>query len=132
MLSKEKQQLFPYCSSRYKKRLVPLDKNLEPQWLPYCSPTSPPSHCVLGLPPFPLSKHEALLTALQNGHGSQIEDIYWPEECSDFVPCWCCLEICFAPYIVGRGDAMSLKGLLGLYGMCFRISPMSERRPRTR
>lgn len=86
--------------------------------LPYPAPL--PTMCLVPL--FPLSKCEALLTALQNGHGPQMEEMYWREECSDFF-FLLMLAICIAPYLLERGNAVSLIALLGLYRMGFRISP---------
>lgn len=40
------------------------------------------------------------------------------------------LKFVITPYLSGRGVGMSLMIILSLYGVCFGISPLSERRQR--
>lgn len=113
-----------FSSSSCKKILVPLDEDPGFHHVPLCS-SAPHS---VGLPLFPLSKREAPVTGLWNRDGSNTEEIYCPEECSDSFPCCCCLKICITCYLLGRGVGMSLMITWNLYRVCFGISPLSERR----
>lgn len=75
----------PYLLFQIQENISPTRSDLESHCLPLCSPMQSPLPPCTWVPFIPTVQSEALPTAaLQNGDGSHIEELSWPEDCADF------------------------------------------------